>query len=331
MHHTALRREVRSVDQEQKPHERSFIRELVPNWRPTREQLLWMLRIVIVLVAVLGMLTLIGQPFDITFWYWLDLLIIPVVLAVGGYLFTRTANRARRVAAENRAQDEALQAYLAQMGQLLLDKDRPLRQSQKGDEVRTLARARTLTVLGRLDGGRKRSVMEFLYESGLINKDRPIIDLTGAFLNKANLIEANLIGANLRGASLTKANLNATMLSEADLGNAKLFGANLLGAELIGANLSAAVLMSHDTGSIPLPRTPSTKTVYTFGSTGPKNADLSGANLSGADLTDAYVSEKQLLSAWSLEGATMPNGQKYEEWIKDKEARGEDGENSGPS
>ena len=29
----------------------------------------------------------------------------------------------------------------------------------------------------------------------------------------------------------------------------------------------------------------------------------------------------------SLEGATMPNGQKYEDWLKDKEARKEDGEN----
>jgi hypothetical protein len=36
--------------------------------------------------------------------------------------------------------------------------------------------------------------------------------------------------------------------------------------------------------------------------------NLSGANLSGAiGLTD-----EQMTSAWSLEGATMPNGQKYE-------------------
>jgi hypothetical protein len=30
----------------------------------------------------------------------------------------------------------------------------------------------------------------------------------------------------------------------------------------------------------------------------------------------------------SLEGATMPNGQKYEDWLK---SRGEDGKNSAPS
>ncbi len=34
--------------------------------------------------------------------------------------------------------------------------------------------------------------------------------------------------------------------------------------------------------------------------------------------------------AYSLEDATVPNGQSYEEWLKSK-GRGEDGENSGPS
>src|SRR5829696_1364648 len=55
-------------------------------------------------------------------WDWVDLLIIPLVLALGGVLFTRSENRATRGAAKQRAEDEALQAYLDQMGQMLLDK-----------------------------------------------------------------------------------------------------------------------------------------------------------------------------------------------------------------
>jgi hypothetical protein len=194
----AVSNEERSVEQEQKPRERSFIRELVPDWRLTWKQKLWAIRIVILLVAVLGVLTLIGLPFDITLWNWMDLLIIPAVVAIGGYLFTRSENRATREAAEQRAQDEALQAYLDQMGQLLLDKDRPLRESKEGDEVRTLARAWTLTVLTRLDGERKGSVMRFLYESGLIasriEEDEPatnVVYLTGANLDNAHLSEAD--------------------------------------------------------------------------------------------------------------------------------------------
>jgi uncharacterized protein YjbI with pentapeptide repeats len=49
------------------------------------------------------------------------------------------------------------------------------------------------------------------------------------------------------------------------------------------------------------------------------DADLTGADLSGADLTHAIVIEEQLDKAKSLKGATMPNGQKYEDWLKNRE------------
>jgi uncharacterized protein YjbI with pentapeptide repeats len=108
-----------------------------------------------------------------------------------------------------------------------------------------------------------------------------------------------------------------------------MFGANLLMAELCRADMSRAMLMSENTDSIPLQRLSATRN-YVLDSPGPKNADLSGADLRGVDLTDAYVSEEQLRSAESLEGATMPNGLKHEEWLKRK-GRGEDEEYTGPS
>jgi hypothetical protein len=46
------------------------------------------------------------------------------------------------------------------MSSLLLEKD--LRKSEEDSEVRTLAWARTLTVLGRMDPSRKADVMQFL-------------------------------------------------------------------------------------------------------------------------------------------------------------------------
>jgi uncharacterized protein YjbI with pentapeptide repeats len=62
------------------------------------------------------------------------------------------------------------------------------------------------------------------------------------------------------------------------------------------------------------------------------NANLSNANLSGAILSEAQGwTEDQLREASSLEEATMPNGQKYEDWLKDREGHKEDVENSGPS
>ena len=54
--------------------------------------------------------------------------------------------------------------------------------------------------------------------------------------------------------------------------------------------------------------------------------DLSGADRHYADLNGAAVFDDEDLEqqAKSLEGATMPNGQEYENWLKDKKAQGKD-------
>jgi hypothetical protein len=103
-------------------------------------------------------------------WDWLQLLIVPIVLSLITLAFTwqqdarqqqienQRAESDRRIE-EQRAQDAALQAYLDQMSELLLEKE--LRTSEEESEVRTLARARTLTVLGRLDSRLKPAVVQF--------------------------------------------------------------------------------------------------------------------------------------------------------------------------
>jgi uncharacterized protein YjbI with pentapeptide repeats len=157
------------------------------------------------------------------------------------------------------------------------------------NNVIALARAWTLTVLPALDARRKRSVLQFLYESGLLEKGSTIVDLTGGDLSQADLQGLNLSNANLHNANL----------SRADLGFANLRGANLSDANLSGA-------------------------------------DLSGANLSDADLIEANLSgakgwtEEQLAAAESLTGATMPDDQQYEDWLKSKD-RKENGNSGGSS
>jgi uncharacterized membrane protein len=223
---------------------------------------------------------------------WLQLLIVPFALVVIGFVFTAQQDarqqqiedqraEAERDLAEQRAQDEALQAYLDQMGSLLLEKD--LRTSEEGSEVRTLAEARTLTALQRLDADHNRIILRFLREAKLIHGGRSVVRLTFA---------------DLKGADLTGADLNSIDLE----------GADLRGADLRDANLSHTYLhRAHLEG-----------------------ANLQGADLRGAVLTDAKVIDDQLVEARSLEGATMPNGQTYEEWRKSK-GRWKDGENRGPS
>src|SRR5215213_5629232 len=113
-----------------------------------------------------------------TLWDWLQLLIIPAVLAGGGLWFNRQQREQELQTADRRAQDEALQAYLDQMSDMLIsNKDQPsLSDEHPPDSLKTVARARTLTVLPRLAADRKARVVQFLYESGLITKGRPIVD-----------------------------------------------------------------------------------------------------------------------------------------------------------
>jgi len=288
---------------EKTPRERAedLIRLLVPDWRPTAWQGLWAIRIVLAIVVGLGLLTVVGQSFGITLWDWLKLLVVPAVIAAGGLWFNRQQRERELEIAERRAKDEALQAYLDQMSDMLIPKmDQPspsLYKARPGDSLSSVARARTLTVLPRLDGDRKARVVQFLYESGLIANGNPVIDLHGA----------DLSGAHLFGAHLSRANLFGTFLSGAQLFQADLFGANLREANLSGADLLAAKL---------------------------SEADLSGADLSGADLDRADLSGTMGVTnegleqrGVSLKGATMPNGQKYEDWLKDREDRKEDEKN----
>jgi uncharacterized protein YjbI with pentapeptide repeats len=179
---------------------------------------------------------------------------------------------------------------------LLLEKD--LLTAQQDSEVVTLARARTLTVLERLDPSRRTAVMQFLIEAqlvfrGMVQLD-PVIELHGANLGEIDLsgLVTNLSGAILSDADLSGADLSGAILRATILHKADLSGAYLRDAHLGGANLSGAYL---------------------------RGAELKGANLNNAQ---GITNEELEQRAASLEGATMPNGQKYEDWLK---GSGEDG------
>jgi uncharacterized protein YjbI with pentapeptide repeats len=208
---------------------------------------------------------------------WLQLLIVPLALVLIGFLFTmqqdarqqRTEDQraqAERRLAEQSAQDEALQAYLDQLSDLLLEKD--LRNSDEGSEVRTLARARTATVIQRLDAEGNRNVIRFLNEAGLTKSRRSSIRL---------LAGVDLQGARLGGADLVGTDLSFTNLSDADLSDANLLDAKLRGTDLSDADLKYAYLIE---------------------------ADLSDANLNGADLTEANLSNARGITKEQLEKQT---------------------------
>ena len=181
-------------------------------------------------------------------------------------------------------QEILLQAYIDKMSELLLESK--LRESAEDDEVRKIARVRTVTVLNQLDARRVGYVFTFLREAGLmlpatlrsttLNND--VVSLEHADFSRVKWGQASLGG----GANLF----------EASLRGAQFMGADLRGAYLNNADLRGAHFLFADLGNL-------------------RGADLTGADLTGANLSDAEITEEQLNKAKWLKDATMPDGSRH--------------------
>jgi uncharacterized protein YjbI with pentapeptide repeats len=286
-----VRDEERRVDQQQ------------PSRRPaTRRLLLWaggiaaLAVLIIVICGYLFGLTWTGLP-KRTLWDWLELLIVPGVLALGGYLFTRSENKRRdadaarqkendqaladeraeheRALAEQRRLDETVRDYINDVGDLLLEKG--LGKAEAGEAVSILARARTLTVLRMLNGDRKhhpenQSLAEFLRSESLNDRKRRVVE----FLYEAKLIdrrdEVGRSSSSLEEAALFKADLALTGIFLDQVSTVESPSISLEGADLHRANL--------------------------------KLLHLNKVNLEGADLRYADLSFAELQGAW-LRGTDM--------------------------
>src|SRR5260221_389030 len=177
-----------------------------------------------------------------TLWDWLQLLIIPLVLAVAALLFNRATTRTEQTIALDKQREDLLQAYLDRMSELLLEKKLATSPSEEASNV---ARVRTITILFQLDARRIGYVFAFLREAGLMSaySDSSIVSLSQANLNKIDLSQANLSETNLSEANLSEANLSKTNLRQANLRQANLRQANLSEADLSEADLSEANLI----------------------------------------------------------------------------------------
>lgn len=264
-------------------------------------------------------------------WDWLQLLGIPAVLAGGAAVFNHLLDARSRDIATDQQRETAMQNYLDEMSKLLTDNH--LRESPSEPEARDIAwaardiaRARTLTVLPGLDPIRKGRVLRFLYETGLIFRDNPIVDLRGAnfsnlrisetklnskylertgarislrkahlqgaIFRDASLEEVDLRDACLDGAYITYADLSGTWLCNASMKMARLHGSNLYqaclqGAHMEGANLRGAYLREADLRNVHLQEMNGQK-----------------ANLQAANLRKVHLNETQLQGA-NLEYADL--------------------------
>jgi uncharacterized protein YjbI with pentapeptide repeats len=281
-----------------------------------------------------------------TLWDWLQLLLIPLVLTGGGFLFSTYQHNSDQQQALDQQQATILQTYIDNIQDLLLNHnllgDSPPSKNDADkvtiQEVQELARSRTLTALKGLDPDRKVRLMQFIFEAHLIgfrdsqNKaQQSIIDLAGADLADTNFAKlnfdgvnlscanpdaeytytvsnncVNLEGANFHLAVVTDANFSYNTLKGVNFRSATLNRTNFFSADLSGDDLELAGLELADLRGADLSGADLELAEL-------RGADLTDADLTDADLTDAdlrltIINQQQLDQVRSCKGAILPTG-----------------------
>ncbi|MCA2641355.1 MULTISPECIES: pentapeptide repeat-containing protein [unclassified Microcystis] len=218
-----------------------------------------------------------------SFWDWLQLLIVPLILAFGAVYL----NSVSETIAKDGEQQELLKDYFSKMQTLIVEtkksKDSQPKIVETKKSVETtkskdsqpnpdgapllpefipIAEALTFAVLDQLDGKRKGKVITYLADSKLItanikDKDpKPVIDLKNANLKKikidnldmnGQLIDKDTIqGVIIRGADMTNANLEKVYLTYSDLTGSDLSNATLTTVDLTGAKMESVKLIKTD-------------------------------------------------------------------------------------
>ncbi len=214
-----------------------------------------------------------------TLWDWLQLLVVPLVLALAAFaLNAAQADRDRRqedrraaqqrvfdqrraereqANAQDRAREDTLRTYLRQMSQLITDSGLAAPRHPADPDTKALARTLTLVALRRLDGPRKGVLVQFLAEAGLIMQTVPWYRTSRGW--RAGAISrsqprVSLVGADLRGAVMpihlgsefvsgprgTGLRSRAAAFEDADLRAADFRGRDLTGVSFRRADLRGA-------------------------------------------------------------------------------------------
>lgn len=199
-----------------------------------------------------------------TLWDWLDLMIIPLTIGFIGFLYKEADQEKSINKQKEKDQLTNVDSFFKILTELITKNN--LLNNTSNDPNRIIARTRSIQALDEADSERKGQILQFIYESGLINL-KPILNLNGVNAKKSNLEGIVLRYAEIRGAyfnnsclkntfldnscfiscdfsnsNFTECSLNNTDLSYTNLSNTNLKNLNLLTVNFEGANLNNADL-----------------------------------------------------------------------------------------
>lgn len=201
-------------------------------------------------------------------WDWLDLLIVPVSLILLGWLYKTYEKTKEEIKEIENKQNEILDSYFRIISEFISNSN--LLDTNKNKESRVIARTRTIVALENLEGERKGQVLQFLYESNLIDNEK--INILGAnfkclqvsgivlrkltikgvyfcnsnfentFLDKSRFISCDFTNTNFNKSSMEDTSFEYSNLSKCKLSNIDLTKVNFEGSNLNDADLSNSII-----------------------------------------------------------------------------------------
>ncbi|MCA9919612.1 MAG: pentapeptide repeat-containing protein [Anaerolineales bacterium] len=254
-----------------------------------------------------------------TLYDWLELLIIPTALGIIVWFLNKQDNANDRILTKDNQRQAILDDYLNTMATYVLENQLCL--SEKGSEIRNIARVRTISVLRELDGERKGQVLNFLSGANLIKKPDPVINLHGADFSHTKFDDTFEYGPyNETGIGI---DLSNSQLQSCNFYKASLTGANFDNSELAHSNFSESCLRFASFENTSFYQTYFFKSDLSetrFNNVWSKNANFGKANLRGADMGDFYF----LYREWQFQDATMPDGSSLKTWLRNYHEREEE-------
>ena len=281
-----------------------------------------------------------------TIWDWMQLLVIPLILAGVAYYLANTQREKELEIAETEKSENALQNFLDYMTKLMIEHE--YLDDEEFEGAARLIRARTLMVLEQLNGKQKGHLLRFLIETTLLDKEKIYLNLKranltrlefepggysdfnldGVNLDYANLAECQFHNVQMKGISMRDANLeyadftsgsleyillNRSNLYNAKLGKANMFKANLQDANLEGAILQETILSRSNLRGANLRESFAVKISL-------DSSDLSFANLKDADFEEAVLINVNFYGA-NLKNVNLTNANLIDSNITEKQLR----------
>lgn len=260
-----------------------------------------------------------------TLWDLMELLLIPLGGAYIAFRFSKTLKKNEQKIAEQRAKSEqelskdrqredALQSYFNQISELLLRKDGDLKVSKPKDEIRVVARTRTLSTLRMLDGTRKGQLLQFLKEANLIERDNSIVSLENADLTNMQMNYGNLSNIELVKVKLSNSKLYGTNLSNSNLQKSDFWSSSLINVIFDNSNLEGALFVDAVLDGAFFNSSHMKRCILTGASLGlitMNNTNLERADLTNAKLYWVSIGEVNFRNV-NFKDAKMPDGKIYD-------------------